>query len=363
MNITAVIETTENCNLRCKFCLRPSFAGSVMSLEILEKTISHIIEVSDSKVDFIWHGGEPLLAGLNFFKAIPKIQKKYNTNGLKIVNSIQTNGTLLADKFTKFFEKEGFIIGTSIQGTPKIHDSVRIDKNGNPTYDKVISRISKLKNKPSTIIVLTKDILGKEEEIYNSIKPYVRGARLSEYFPSQNNGETNWKDKGTMPDSLMPKPKEFGESMIHFYEVWKKDPNPIELRPITEFIRSFIIGKSSGCLYSQEACRHSVIGVKASGDFYTCMRGAPNKQFLLGNVCNKPLKNYKILSSKIMDKRIIALTKGPCKDCEFWNQCNGGCPLESFKVYGDMEHKALYCGGRKMILNCILKDLKDMKLK
>lgn len=358
MNFTAVIETTENCNLNCSFCLRPSFKKRCMSLTVLEKVIAHLLEFSEERVDFIWHGGEPLLAGLDFFKKILIFQKKYNKKGGIIRNNIQTNGTILSKRFIDFFEKENFDIGTSIQGTKEIHDFVRKDKIGNPTYDKILLNISKLKNKPSSIIVLTKDILGKEKEIYNEIKSLVYGIRISEYFPGKASGKMS---ESEMPEFQMPTPEEYGKSMLKFYDVWKKDSNPIEIKPITEMIRAFVRGESNSCLYSQKACNYSIIGIKSNGDFFTCLRGANNKNFFLGNIIEKPLKKRKKLSEYFIKKRIKNLLDNNCKGCEFWNQCNGGCPQESIKLYGDIKHKTIYCEGRKMLLKEILKDLKGVK--
>jgi len=360
MNLTAVIETTENCNLNCTFCLRPSFKKPNMSIETLEKVIAHFLEYAEKRVDFIWHGGEPLIAGIDFFRKIPEFQKKHNKRNIIIKNNVQTNGTFLNKEFREFFEKEGFAIGTSIQGTKEIHDSSRIDKGGNPTFEKVISNISKLQSKPSAILVLTKEIWGKEEEIYNEIKKYVRGIRISEYFPGGIIPNKNRKCTDSL-EPLMPTSKEYGESMIRFYEAWKKDSNPIEIRPIAEMIRAFIQGECGSCLYSQKSCNFSVIGIKANGDFFTCMRSAPDKQFKMGNVDENPLKNYKESARRVMDQRIKNLKENGCNHCEFWNQCNGGCPQESLKIYGDLNHKPFYCEGRKMLFKEIKKDLEKLK--
>ncbi|MFH1249273.1 MAG: radical SAM protein [archaeon] len=351
MNLTAVVEVTENCNLECTFCLRNSFKSEIMTLKTLEKIISHVLNFSTDRVDFIWHGGEPLIAGIDFFKRVKELQNKYNKNNLKIVNNVQTNAILLNEDFIKFFEKEGFIIGTSIQGTKRIHDSSRVDNLGNPTFERVIKNISKLKKKPSAIIVLTKQILGKEKPIYKEMKKYTSGFRISEYFPK------NKLDLTSKDTKLMPTPREYAKSMMRFYNLWKKDKNPIEIRPITEFIRGMIKGQCGGCLYSQKACNFSVIGVDHKGDFYTCMRSFGNKRYFFGNVSDRPLSKRTKISKNNMSERLYPLKNKECKDCRFWNQCNGGCPQESLSLYGDIIHKAFYCNGRKILFEEIEKDL------
>lgn len=351
MDITPIIEVTENCNLRCTFCLRPTFEVSVMQIGTLEKIISYFLEINKGRVDFVWHGGEPLIAGISFFKKIREFQKKHNKNNLMVLNSIQTNGTLLNKEFREFFEKEGFAVCTSLQGTRDIHDNSRVDKNGHPSFNKIIKNISGLNKKPYAIIVLTKEILGREEEVYYELKKHVNGFRISEFFPRKRSS-----DNLEVIGSLMPTPREYAESIKRFYEVWKKDPDPIEIKPIIELIRALVQGSCGGCLYSQKVCNLSVVGIKPNGDFYTCLRNTDKNNFI-GNINDKPLERYASFAKKRMERRISYLKKNQCGNCEFWNQCNGGCPQESIFIYGDIKHKSFYCEGRKALLKEIKKDL------
>lgn len=357
MNTIAIIEVTERCNLECNFCLRPEFQLPVMNSRTLEKVISHIINSSTSRADFIWHGGEPLLGGLKFFQEVLRVQKENNPRNIILKNNVQTNGVLLTDQFVNFFQDNQFEVGTSLQGTKDIHDSSRVGPNNTPTYDLVTENLSRLSNKPGSILVLTKDILGREEEIYYSLKPHVKGLRISEYFPGGLNPKKESILSKELEDNKMPTPLEMGNSMTRFYNLWKKDSSPIELRPITEIIKSFIFGSSSGCLYSQEVCGKSILGVKPQGDFYTCLRGAKIPNFFLGNIEDSPLGNYSRISEVNRQSRIEILLNSSCGECEFWNYCNGGCPLESWKMYGDLNNKSYYCEGRKMLFELIKEDL------
>jgi len=356
--LTAVIELTEKCNLGCTFCLRPSFKNSGMSLKILEKTIKFLLEYEKERIDFVWHGGEPLILGSHFFENIILFQKKYNVNNVKILNAVQTNATLFSEEFKKIFKINNFVIGTSIQGPKKVHDCTRIDLFGKGTYERVISKIKKMGEKPSAITVLTKEILGKEEETYKILKKYSRGARISEYFPG---GQIPNK-KERLLNNQMPSSKEYGQSMVNFYNIWKKDKNPIDLRPITEIIQSFIRKKSKGCIYSQQSCNFIVIGIKWNGDFYTCLRAAEKKEFFLGNILKtNPLKQFLAFGKRDDQNRMKFLKKEGCLKCEFFNQCNGGCPQESLVLWGDYAHKTYYCEGRKMLFQEIKKDIEKLK--
>jgi uncharacterized protein len=355
--LTAVIELTEECNLGCTFCLRPSFKKSIMSLNILERVIKTLLDYENSQVNFIWHGGEPLILGISFFREIVKLQKKYNIKNLKILNDVQTNATLLSNDFKRFFIKNNFSVGTSIQGPKGVHDQTRIELSGKGTYDRLINNIKDMKIKPSAITVLTKEILGKEQETYNTLKKYSRGARISEYFPG---GKIPNKNK--LKDLSMPTSEEYGESMLKFYQIWKNDKKPLNLKPITEIITSFIRDKAIGCIYSQESCHFGLVGIKENGDFYTCLRASGQKKFFLGNVLETdPLKEFITFGNRDNKKRIRALKITGCKKCEFFNQCNGGCPQESFMLWGDYKHKTYYCKGRKMLFEEIKSDIRKIK--
>jgi len=113
-----------------------------MSEATLEKVIAHSLDAAEERVDFVWHGGEPLLAGLDFFKRIPALQAKHNKKGLRVLNNVQTNGTPLTPEFADFFEREGFSVGSSIQGTPEIHDRSRVTAGGGPTWKNVTLKLA-----------------------------------------------------------------------------------------------------------------------------------------------------------------------------------------------------------------------------
>jgi len=357
MNPTVIVEVTENCNLACTFCLRPSFTPPVMSLETLEAVIAHVLEVTKHRVDFIWHGGEPLLAGPSFFSTIPRLQSKYNSRGVHVVNNVQTNGTLLRPEMASLLEREGFAISTSIQGTHVMHDSTRVTVHGKPTYARIITNIARLQRKPPAIVVLTTEVIRHEAEVYYETKPHVAGIRVSEYFPGALIPSRRCGSGSRQRDPLMPTSEEYGQCMIRFYEIWKDDPEPIDLRPVTEIIQSFVQGYSNSCLYSQKVCNHSILAVKSTGEFYTCIRGAPDQRFQLGHVRERPFLSYQHTAETALASRVKAIIDGPCGTCEYWPVCNGGCPLESYVMRGNLDHRTYYCEGRKMLFARIAADL------
>jgi uncharacterized protein len=137
------------CNLDCHYCYyidksRTVYDGKsqVMSPELLEEFTKQYIEANEiPEITFVWHGGEPLMAGIEFFRKAMKLQKKY-AGGKKIINSLQTNGTLVDGEWSRFFHDNGFLVGISVDGPRDIHDAYRVNKAGAPAFYKVIRAVN-----------------------------------------------------------------------------------------------------------------------------------------------------------------------------------------------------------------------------
>ena len=140
------------CNLDCKYCfylekesLYPNVKKWAMPADVLESYVRQYIEAHDTLVvNFAWQGGEPTLLGVDYFRQLVEIQKKY-ANGKRIQNAFQTNGVLLNDEWARFFKENDFLIGLSIDGPRRLHDVYRVDKGGQPTFDRVMRGIGTLK--------------------------------------------------------------------------------------------------------------------------------------------------------------------------------------------------------------------------
>jgi uncharacterized protein len=154
------------CNLDCKYCFYlekellypqadPHIDKWAMSDQVLESYIRQYIEAHDTPVvNFAWQGGEPTLLGVDYFRKLVQIQKKY-ANGKQIANAFQTNGVLLNDAWAEFFLENQFLIGISIDGPRELHDAYRVDKGGQPTFDRVMRGIETLQRNKVDFNTLT----------------------------------------------------------------------------------------------------------------------------------------------------------------------------------------------------------------
>src|ERR1041385_3514926 len=140
------------CNLDCTYCyylekeaLYPKGHDFRMSDEVLEAYVRQYIGHQQApEVQFAWQGGEPTLLGVDFFRKAVALQKKYAA-GKKVANALQTNGTLLDDEWCRFFKEEGFLVGLSVDGPEALHDRYRVDKGGQPTFQRVMRGLELLK--------------------------------------------------------------------------------------------------------------------------------------------------------------------------------------------------------------------------
>lgn len=163
-----------HCNICCKYCYAAPFKSSkfeILDIKILDKLIKEALEMTNQIV-ITWHGGEPTMVGLDYFKEYLKIVKKYKKSNQKVYNMIQTNATLIDDDMAEFFKKNDFNVSISLDGIKEVNDKYRVRVNGKGTFDEVMKGVSILRAhgiNPPVIITVTKDNIDKAAEIFDFI--------------------------------------------------------------------------------------------------------------------------------------------------------------------------------------------------
>ena len=178
------------CNLDCHYCYYLDKAGIYggrepsMSLDMLEACVREYVAANEvPEVTFNWHGGEPLVMGLDFYRKAVEFERKY-AGGKVIRNTIQTNGTLLTQEWAEFFRDNDFLVGISIDGPQDVHDRYRKDKGGAPTFDKVMRGIGLLYRNNvlyNTMSTVNKASEGRGLEVYSFLKSI--GSRYMQFMP------------------------------------------------------------------------------------------------------------------------------------------------------------------------------------
>lgn len=330
------------CNLNCAYCYYLDKSDiynkkSVMPLNILEKCIEEYLEINDAEeIIFDWHGGEPLMLGLGYFENIVRFQNRYKGNK-KILNTIQTNGTLLNPDFASFFRNNNFLVGISIDGPQHIHDKYRLDKGGSPTFNKVLRGIELLHRygvEFNTMTTINKAGEGKGLEVYDFLKRigshYMQFMPVVEYVNLKTNKITSPADEDSKLAPWSVDPIEYGKFMCEIFDHWVKNDVGRYFVNLFDSTLANYCGMNPGtCVYS-ETCGANAV-VEHNGDVYPCDHFVYPK-YKLGNVMERSL--YDMVSSNPMvefgiDKRNTLPTQ--CLQCKYYFACHGECPKHRFE--------------------------------
>ncbi|MBE0677786.1 MAG: anaerobic sulfatase-maturation protein [Bacteroidales bacterium] len=353
------------CNLDCAYCYYLDKAPtiydnrqSVMSLRLLEEYIRQYIEANEvPEVTFIWHGGEPLMAGLEYYRKAMDFQRKY-AGGKKIINTLQTNGTLLNADWCRFFNDNHFLIGISIDGPRDIHDAYRVNKAGRPTFDKVmagINQMAQFRVEYNTLSVVNRMSEGRGAEVYRFLKSV--GSRFMQFLPavehvlpSAGNGRPVIVKPATEGSVMAPwsvSALGYGHFMTDIFDVWVlSDVGTFFVQAFDMTLAQWVGAKPGLCIYS-ETCGDALV-VEHNGDVYSCDHFV-YPEFRLGNILEDELTDL-YRSQKQFDFGINKRNNLPrqCRRCEYYFACRGECPKHRFlkTEYGEENLNAL-CEGFK----------------
>jgi len=341
MNV--IIKVTRNCNLRCNYCNEWRNKQTVMNIEVLANIISKVLNCSSMKsVNFIWHGGEPLLCGQEYYKKILYIQEKCNKKNVKISNSIQTNGVLLNKSWIEFLKKYNFNIGLSLDGPRELHDEQRLMVDNTSAFDATMDAIKILQeyNVPYGILsVVTKKSLNFGAKkifdffIENNIKDF---AFLQQQPKEKPIGECYTDDDFINIDN-------FNNFMKQIFDLWiDYDDTNIKIREFNSIITMLLGGVSSICTLGGR-CIGRNIGIDTNGDIYHCDECRNDSTYKLGNIINDNLDEILTgnkIKKIIQNNRDRTLQYKGCKECKWSSMCHGGCPRATY-VNSDLYNN--YC--------------------
>ncbi len=299
------------CNIKCDYCfylekhaLFEKGENMRMPDDVLAAYISSYVASQPTPiVEFVWHGGEPTLLGLDFFRKVVELQKPYL--GLKqITNSLQTNGTLLTDEWCAFFKQNNFFIGLSLDGPREIHDLYRKDHMGRATFDDVMRGLKLLQKHGVECNILA--CVGKETayhplEVYNFFKSenvkFIQFTPIIERMPDDRAKEqglwlaTPAKLDGEETNKLVTpwtvEPKKYGEFLVSIYEEWvKKDVGEVFVMNFEWALNAWIGNPSPVCIFARQCGR--AVAMEHNGDVYACDHYV-YPEYRLGNVLRESL--------------------------------------------------------------------------
>lgn len=342
-----------HCNLACKYCyylektkLYPTAQRHLMSDEMLEQFTREYIEAQTmNQVLFTWHGGEPLLRSIDFYRKALSLQQKY-AGSRRIDNVIQTNGTLLTDEWCEFFAQNHWLVGISIDGPQPYHDHYRLTAAGKPSWKKVMQGIKLLKKHGvewNAMAVVNAYNANHPLEFYRFFKE--NGCQFLQFTPiverqtRHEDGRTlaSLADKNEIPLSeASVTPEQWGYFLCAIFDEWvRKDVGKIFVE-IFDCTLANWMGVSPGiCAYSKE-CGHAGV-MEHNGDVYSCDHFV-FPEYKLGNIRDHSLIDmlYGEQQQEFSRLKHSSLPR-QCKECDMEFACHGECPKNRFMKdkYGD----------------------------
>ncbi len=311
--------------------------------DILENYIQQKMQSNDFYEEkFVWQGGETTILGIDYFQKIVTMQEKFK-NGKKIKNSIQTNGILLHDDWCAFFAEHNFLVGISIDGPHHIHDSYRVDKEGHPTFHKVMHGINLLKKHRVEFNTLTAVHRANSEfplEIYHFLKDI--GSKYMQFIPIVERTED------TIVSDWSVKSEQYGKFLISIFDEWvRNDVGKIFIQTFDTSLEAWFGQSSSLCIFNP-TCGFAPV-IEHNGDIFSCDHYV-NPENKIGNILDNSLPSImQTQQQQKFGKDKQDTLPQFCRECNFRFACNGECPKNRFLFTDDGEFGLNYlCAAYKL---------------
>lgn len=316
------------CNMKCKYCFYADETGKrsvadygIMSEPTLKNVLKKALEAASQGCTIMFQGGEPTLAGLDFFKRAVELSGELNVNHCRVDFAIQTNGLLIDDEWCEFFKKNNFLVGISVDGTKQIHDENRVDKNGRGTHSRVMQSVSLLKKhgvETNALTVVTANTARHYKQIYNYFT--AEGLDYQQYIPCL---EPLGEARGNSPWSLSP--KRFEQYLKASFDCWYGDFMSGKRRYHRYFDNLLLMlnGQPPEACGMCGACSAQYV-VESNGNVYPCDFYMLD-EYLIGNLNTDTLDE---IDENRKKSGFIEQSEAPdndCLSCKWLKLCRGGC--------------------------------------
>jgi uncharacterized protein len=288
-----------------------------MDDRVLSSLICQLMQ-GNKEVSFCWQGGEPMLAGLDFFERVVEYQMKYGTTGQAVSNSIQTNGVLIDRKWAKFFKEFKVLVGLSLDGPEEIHDKYRRYPSGKRSFRKVVEAIRILKEYEvdfNILTVLTRANVKKADELYDFFTRQYHFSFL-QFIPCIN------ADANITPFTISS--EEYESFLKKMFDLWFNNGNPkVSMRLFDSILMAYLGLPTNNCQLGEECGAYLV--VEYNGDIYPC-DFLVERSFYLGNLLKNSLSEITESEKFGKFKKMKSGSFPECKGCKYKFICHQGCP-------------------------------------
>lgn len=319
-----------NCNMDCKYCFykclsshREEYSKGFMKEETMETLVREAIAYADGSLTFAFQGGEPTLAGLDFFQKAVELQQKYNNKKLQIENTIQTNGLLIDEKWARFLGEHRFLVGLSLDGPKKMHNRYRKDAAGQDTFARIMHSVQLLEQYHvdyNVVTVVTNDTAKQASFLYKFWKrnhyPFVQ------FIPCMD--EIKRQD-GTQERSIYAvEPEQYGKFLCELFDLWYADfvaGETMDIRMFSNLAQMAAGYPAEEC--GMNGCCNCYFVVEGDGSVYPCDFYCMD-EWKLGTVNDGfvQMKTSEKAKAFVEASRPVCAA---CQECPYFSLCRGGC--------------------------------------
>ena len=264
------------CNLDCTYCYylptKTVYDGHEhkMTMRTLEDVFAGFLPQFGDEVTISWQGGEPMLAGLEFFEKAVELQKRHGRSDQTVKHAIQTNGTLLDEKWCQFLNEHHFLVGLSIDGPPKFHDHYRVNNHHQPSSKDVFKGLKHLQRSHvefNLLCVLNNLNVHHPDEIFQYL--LTLGTRWLQFIPA-----IEWEKKTDNPTQNVlapycPEPRAYGQFLCRVFDLWfERYRQRISVRIFDAVLMKLVSGTMPFCILDGSC--HTQLTVEHDGAVFLC---------------------------------------------------------------------------------------------
>lgn len=305
-----------------------------MSFDTVEIMIKNLLEHNADHAEFIWHGGEPLLAGMDFFKFVIKKQSAFNKRNIFIKNSVQTNGTLLNDEYIDFFKENEFHVGISVDGPFDIHS---LNRNTTVSeYEHILSSLEVLSRRDSkygVLCVINNQHVGQAKRFFGLLKKFkIYNVGFLPCLVQENR---------IVDKFLTISPEDYAKFLIDFFEIWiHNDMHGLRVRNFDDCIRFFLNRSAKTCIHLNNC--DSYLTVLPNGKIYLCDNFSSNEEHQVGHVSDG-FDNIENAVAMSWLKEAMLIVPKACQKCKYYSACYSGCKYQRWVNDSKMQKNDYYC--------------------
>ncbi len=327
-NLNLLIKpASSSCNLRCRYCFYYDVADNrevknygIMNDDTLENMVKKVFDDVEYSANFAFQGGEPTMAGIEFFEKFHKFVEKYNTKKIIVNFSLQTNGTLLNKKWLELFKKHNYLIGLSLDGNKEMHDTFRIDAKGEGTFSRVLKAAKMMKKAEvefNILCVVNKLIAQNGKLVYNFFRN--NGFRYYQFIPCLDSLSCSEEKDYTLTA------EDYGKFLDETFNLWYEDMmsgKRISVRHFDNYTKILLGEEPEACDMVGHCNMNAVL--ESDGSMYPCDFYVLD-EFKVGNINESSFEELFKSEAEMRFLRTSLAVDEKCKVCRYFKICRGGC--------------------------------------